>query len=266
VTKRRAAIAAAGAVGVVVLVVLRWAASTRARDRDRDGACGGGFVAAGARCCDTHARDGDACAQSTAPPPRMVRVPDTHLVIGPSDWEAEGRVAPRTIDVRAFDLDAYEAAANEGADRARALGGLSFAEAAAYCEARGKRLPTEDEWIAAAAGSSARRYPWGDTGAVCRRAAWGLGAGPCASGADGPDSVGAHPDGRTPLGLEDMAGNVAEWVVGREGPVAKGGSWASGLATELRTWARLEADPRGHDPRLGVRCARDRGESGDAAP
>jgi len=189
----------------------------------------------------------------------MIRVPSTHLVVGPSDWEAEGRVTARAIDVRAFDLDAYEASAPAGAgpDRARARAGLSFAEATAYCEAQGKRLPTEDEWMAAAAGPTARRYPWGDTGAVCRRGAWGLARGPCGEGAGGPDSVGVHPDGRTPLGLEDMAGNVAEWVIGSDGPIAKGGSWESGLATELRTWARLEVDPRGHDPRLGVRCARD---------
>jgi formylglycine-generating enzyme required for sulfatase activity len=187
----------------------------------------------------------------------MVRVPATHLVVGPSDWEAEGRVTPHAIDVSPFYLDAYEAFSNVGADGARALGGLSLADAVTYCEARGKRLPTEDEWLAAAAGPSARRYPWGDTGAVCRRAAWGLASGPCALGALGPDSVGAHPDGRSPLGLEDMAGNVAEWTRSAAGPVAHGGSWQSALATELRTWARLEVDPAAHDPRVGVRCASD---------
>jgi formylglycine-generating enzyme required for sulfatase activity len=197
----------------------------------------------------------------------MVQVPATRLVVGSSDWEAEGRVAPRTLDVGAFYLDVYEEAVGSGNDAARARSGLSADDAAALCASQKKRLPTEDEWIAAASGASARRYPWGDTGAVCRRAAWGLTGGPCAQDGSGPDSVGAHPDGRTPLGLEDMAGNVAEWVTSPTGPVAHGGSWRSALATELRTWSRLELDPRSHDDRLGVRCARDTAEEAvDSSP
>jgi formylglycine-generating enzyme required for sulfatase activity len=117
---------------------------------------------------------------------------------------------------------------------------------------------TEDEWVVAAdsAMNPPRRYPWGDTGAVCRRAAWGLESGPCASGANGPDTVGAHKDGDSPLALHDMAGNVAEWVTG-ENPgtgIAKGGSWRSALAAELRIWARLEVPPDAHDARVGFRC------------
>jgi sulfatase modifying factor 1 len=254
VTRGRGALAALGGAGVVLAVVAaRWPGRAEV-------ACGAPFVVAGARCCDTPVAAGGTCARSTPPAPRMVHVPATHLVLGPADWEAEGRVAPRAIDVGAFALDAYEATAEEGGDRARAKSGVSFAEAEAYCRARGMRIPTEDEWIAAAAGEPARRYPWGDTGAVCRRAAWGLASGPCARSGVGPDTVGAHPDGATASGLHDMAGNVAEWVLSPAGPVAHGGSWRSALATELRTWARLEVDPAAHDDRVGVRCA------GDAEP
>ncbi len=246
------AIAGAAIAGVVAVI-----AATRATGGD-EVACGAPFVVADWRCCDTREVNGGACARSTAPAARMVHVPATRLLLGPSDWEAEGRVAPRVLEVRAFDLDAFEAHATDGADQARALSGLSFADADAYCRAHGGRVPTEDEWIAAAAGPDAHRYPWGDTGAVCRRGAWGLSTGPCARAAAGPDSVGAHPDGATALGLQDMAGNVAEWTTrDHASPVAHGGSWASALATELRTWSRLEIDPASHDPRVGVRCAKD---------
>jgi formylglycine-generating enzyme required for sulfatase activity len=198
-----------------------------------------------------------------------VLIADSAVAVGPSDWEAEGRIAPRTIRVRAFRIDAFEVTQGRwrgderGAltDAARAASAMTRSEAAAFCAARGGRLPTEDEWMVAAASSAnpPRRYPWGDTGAVCRRAAWGLLAGPCGQGADGPDTVGAHPDGDSPLGLHDLAGNVAEWVSEAAGSgtagVAKGGSWAVSLAAELRIWARLTLDANARDPRVGLRCA-----------
>jgi len=255
VSPRRVAAIVAAIAGIVAVLVV---STTRP---SREPKCGAPFMRAGARCCDTSDVRESVCARSTPPAARGVHVPDTRLLLGPSDWEAEGRVATRIIEVRAFDLDAYEATEAEvhgdaGADRARAASRLSFDDARAYCASRGGRVPTEDEWIAAAAGADARRYPWGDTGAVCRRAAWGLVAGPCATGDPaGPDSVGSHPDGRSPLGIEDLAGNVAEWTIGRERPVVHGGSWKSALATELRTWAGLDLDPTSRDERVGVRCA-----------
>jgi len=59
-----------------------------------------------------------------------------------------------------------------------------------------------------------------------------------------------------------MAGNVAEWVRSPDSTpslgVARGGSWRTALAAELRTWARLELDARAKDDSVGVRCAYDR--------
>jgi formylglycine-generating enzyme required for sulfatase activity len=273
-----------------------------------DAQCGSGFTAKGARCVPA----GSGCPpplemtpHGCDAPPARVSIPAARISVGSSDWEAEGRVAPRTIETHAFAIDRFEVTVGAAAcpscplandilwatgDRARAMSGVSFEEAERICAARRGRLLTEDEWIvasaaagsapplvgASAAAGSARertpagprpsdeadrapRYPWGETGAVCRRAAWGLANGPCSKNGHGPDTVGAHPDGATPLGVEDMAGNVAEWVRagdGRKG-VARGGSWASALVTELRTWARLEIDPAAHDPRVGVRCAYD---------
>lgn len=266
--RRRGAVAplvvVAGALVIAGVVASRW--------RTDDAQCGAGFVASGARClvgaeCPSPlVRAGDGC---DAPDVR-VRVPAARVTIGPSDWEAEGRVAPRTIETPVFYIDAFEATvakvAGAARDGARAASGLSREEASSYCASRGGRLPTDDEWIVAASGAgdggtrSVPRYAWGDTGAVCRRAAWGLARGPCSSVGDGPDTVGAHPSGDGALGLHDLAGNVAEWVVDpahRDVGIARGGSWKSELATELRIWSRLEVAPSAKDPRVGVRCAYD---------
>jgi formylglycine-generating enzyme required for sulfatase activity len=266
------------AVGVVLLATAATVAAGVALRGDDEGArCGPGFVAQGSRCAvatrDAGA-EGGSCPPPLVPSPLgcdapdvRVLVPEATLALGPSDWEAEGRVSPRTVHTTAFRIDAFEVTVGRwsrappsrggpSGDAARAASGMTRDEAASFCaeQAPGGRLPTEDEWIAAAvAGASpVARYPWGETGAVCRRAAWGLGAGPCARGADGPDTVGSHPTGDSALGLHDLAGNVAEWVAGRPG--AKGGSWASDLAADLRIWARLDLSADARDARVGFRC------------
>jgi formylglycine-generating enzyme required for sulfatase activity len=275
----RAAIRPTPSLGIVAVAVLAAVAVGIARSNDGLVArCGKGFRARAGRC-EARVIAGECpkplIAISTAcdAPDVRVLVPAISFWLGPSDWEAEGRVSPRWIDVEAFRIDAFETtvgrwfgahdpSADTAGDGARAASGLSRDEAAAFCRSRGGRLPTEEEWMAAAAYGypSTRRYPWGDTGAVCRRAAWGLSRGPCSVHATGPDTVGAHTDGDSALGIHDLAGNVAEWVstdaastnsVG----VAKGGSWQSEMASELRIWSRLEVPVTSHDPRIGVRCA-----------
>jgi formylglycine-generating enzyme required for sulfatase activity len=229
--------------------------------------CGWGFVQHGARCC---AQRSDACVSAAACPPPLVvtngrcaapdarvEVPETTVLVGPADWEAEGRVAPRTVHTKRFAIDAFELSD----DDVRAVAGISRDRARALCKKKGGRLPTDDEWTVAAAGSQPRRYPWGDTGAVCRRGAWGLESGPCARGGIGPDTVGAHGDGDTRDGVHDLAGNVAEWVDDDASPgvgIVHGGSWRSTLATEMRTWARVEVKVDATEAWIGARCAYDR--------
>lgn len=238
--------------------------------------CGDGFFPVGYRCCASVSGDGKTCGPSRACPAPLVldggeciapdvvvRIPATTVVIGPSDWEADGVVHAHDIHVRAFSIDAFEI--SEGRihpdvqeDRARAASKLTRGEVIAYCTEHGGRLPTEDEWIAAATTSKGTRYPWGDTGAVCRRAAWGLENGPCAHGAHGPDTVGAHGGGDDPLGIHDLAGNVAEWVqTADDRGAVVGGSYESQLAAELRVWSRRTVDPNVRDPSIGGRCAYD---------
>ncbi len=215
-------------------------------------------------------------------PARRVVIGETTVDVGSGDWEAGGLARSQMKRVAGFAIDAFEVTVFDAErlfpgrftremaahDTARAAYGLNRDEAIAICVARGGRLPTEDEWLVAAAGGRerggvTRRYPWGDTGAVCRRAAWGLEVGPCATTGKGPDTVGAHPSGTTPGGsleeIFDMAGNVAEWVESgaNASGVVRGGSWRSEFAAELRTWARREVDAAVHDDSIGARCAYD---------
>lgn len=255
------AVLASGAFAIVVF-----------RRGDAEARCGEGFVAKAARCMAVDCPSPlTPTARGCDAPESRVLVPAMTLVVGPSDWEAEGRVAPRTITVLAFEIDAFELTVGKldvdaREDIARAASGLTYADAERACRLRGGRLPTEDEWIAAAAGERALRYPWGDTGAVCRRAAWGLASGPCASSGNGPDTVGAHPSGTSARGVHDLAGNVAEWVASssattsasRQVAPVRGGSWRTALAPELRTWARRELSQTVRADDVGARCAYDR--------
>lgn len=206
-------------------------------------------------------------------PNRIVKLEGGLLRIGPGDWEAQGQVTPRTIEVPAFAIDAYEvhearhaACVAAGVCRpvalsgepGRALGGGTLDEAARFCAWAGGALPTAEQLAFAAAGVAGRRYAWGETGAVCRRAAWGLVRGPCAEGATGPEVTGSHPDGASPEGVFDLAGNVAEWTAPVQSDAmlvdVRGGSFTDGAASALRSWHRREMERTTRASDIGWRC------------
>jgi len=81
---------------------------------------------------------------------------------------------------------------------------ISFWEAEAYCRRAGRRLPNEFEWEAAARGSEARNFPWGNSpdGLSADLDARYLGTAP----------VTAFPEGATKEGCLQMIGTAWEWT------------------------------------------------------
>ena len=82
---------------------------------------------------------------------------------------------------------------------------VNWDQANAYATWAGGRLPTEAEWEKACRGTDGRIYPWGDEPPTAELANF-------ANNVGDTTPVGSYPNGASPYGALDMAGNVWEWT------------------------------------------------------
>ncbi|MBI2395179.1 MAG: SUMF1/EgtB/PvdO family nonheme iron enzyme [Deltaproteobacteria bacterium] len=140
---------------------------------------------------------------------------------------------------------------------------VDWDQAAAYCHAVAKRLPTMDEWEwTARDGEAGSTFPWGDDppkDQLC----W---SGSLKRAALGTCEVGTHLAGTGKLSVHDLAGNVAEWVDAAPGThesvrpllgdhwLNETPSFAKDLSGRTSVATRLVARKL-HQGTIGFRCA-----------
>ena len=145
---------------------------------------------------------------------------------------------------------------------------VDFWDAWAYASWAGKSLPTEAQWEKSARGVDGRKYPWGDEEPTINLANFGNNLGKTSV-------VGSFPQGVSPTGCMDMAGNVWGWCLDafdkdfyrshpRENPICtinrpsrvlRGGSW-NDAATALRAASRGSWIQTVRYAYIGFRCVR----------
>ncbi len=120
----------------------------------------------------------------------------------------------------------------------------------------GARPCSEREWERAARGADGRNYPHGDNLEPADAHIDATYA--KVPEAVGPDAVGSYPASQSPYGVQDLAGNVLEWVLSSltpDTPILRGGSFAYDVVV-AHSANRVLVDPELRDTSTGIRaCA-----------
>jgi len=185
--------------------------------------------------------------------------------IGPKRWKLALTPTTRTYTAETGQRLSYERRAKR-ADQDWTkfpVSAVSYEDAIAFARwldrtrrIPGARLCNEYEWERAARGADARTFPTGATLAPDdANIDVTYGREPLAFG---PDEVGSHPGSRSPVGADDLAGNVWEFTSSVQtpgAPVARGGSWYQ-RKLDARSMNRADSEPTQRHPLIGVRlCA-----------
>jgi formylglycine-generating enzyme required for sulfatase activity len=168
----------------------------------------------------------------------MVLIPAGDFILGTDDKnDQDHKIAyypERTMYLPAFWIDKYEVTNLEFMDFSNESGYLgdgaqegkswmiffsspdkanypvivTWNDAKAYCESKGERLPTEEEWEKAARGTEGWRYPWGNEWEAGQSNTYEVGL-------KVPAAVGQFKGDVSPFGVHDMLGNVQEWTASK---------------------------------------------------
>jgi len=212
-------------------------------------------------------------------------IADTGYVTG-DDWKI--LLKPDKPDKNGVDqyISGHRKGRSRGYNPNMPVVNVTWEDAVAYCRWANVTLPTEAQWEKASRRKDMIIYPWGDKPAasylncldnknVPKDQVFILKDG------RGPVQIGLFQAGGSRFGVNDMGGNVAEWVSDFYSPghspgefqknptgpskgtfrVVKGGSWDSKI-TDCRVSARKGMDPKNHFITVGFRCARPKKSTG----